>query len=300
VDSLVANRKIRIIPRLDVKGPNLVKGVHLEGLRVLGKPEDFASEYYKDGADEIIFMDSVASLYGRNNLHEIVKNVADKLFIPMTVGGGIRSIKDVNSLLRSGADKVAINTALFQDVEIVSRVSDHFGSQCMVVSIDVVKNDNGEYECMADNGRERTGQELFGWIERVVELGAGELIITSIDTEGTGDGYDTALIKGVSERFEIPVIACGGAGNKEHVLEVLQNGFADAVAISSILHYEIASKLVKDDEFLTEGNDNFINNFRAINKKSTRNGITSTTISDLKIFLDANDIFLRMQKNIKL
>ena len=296
---MTESRKIRIIPRLDIKGENLVKGIHLEGLRVLGRPEKFAFEYYKDGADEIVLMDCVASLYGRNNLHEIVKIVADKIFIPMTVGGGIRSIKDANDLLRSGADKVAINTALFQDNNIVSRVSDHFGSQCMVVSIDVVKNNNGEYECMAENGRERTGQELFSWIEKVIKLGAGELMITSIDMEGTGGGYDIPLIKEVSKRFEIPMIACGGAGKNNHVLDVLKNSCVDAVAMSSILHYEIASNLAKEGELLTEGNDNFIKNFRMVNKKSTRNRIISTTISDLKFFLNENDIPLRMLNNIK-
>jgi imidazole glycerol-phosphate synthase subunit HisF len=297
MDRLVVNKKIRLIPRLDVKGSNLVKGVHLEGLRVLGRPEEFAAEYYKDKADEIIFMDSVASLYGRNNLHEIVKNVADKLFIPMTVGGGIRSIDDVDQLLRSGADKVAINTALFQDIEIVSRVSDYFGSQCMVVSIDVVRKSDGEYECVTDNGRERTGVEVFSWIERVVKLGAGELMVTSVDFEGAGKGYDVNLIKRISERFEIPVIACGGAGNKEHVLDVLRNGSADAAAMSSILHYDIANKLAKDGEFLPEGNNDFLKKSKTMGVKSIRNGIESISIFELKEYLHSKGVFLRMQKN---
>ena len=250
-------KKVRIIPRLDVKGENLVKGVHLEGLRVLGDPALFAAEYYNSGADEIIFMDSVASLYGRNNLRHIVELVAQEIFIPMTVGGGVRTLDDVTKLLRSGADKVAINTTLFKNPDLITQVSDHYGSQCVVVSVDVVKS-NGIYECLTDNGRERTGVELLNWIEKVIKLGAGEILLTSVDREGTGMGYDLELTNIVTARFDIPVITCGGSGNIEHVLDACKKGGADAVAISSMFHYHAVNKIMKHDQ-LSNGNRDFIN-----------------------------------------
>jgi imidazole glycerol-phosphate synthase subunit HisF len=289
------SNKIRIIPRLDIKGQNLVKGVHLEGLRVLGNPAQFASKYYADGADEIIFMDSVASLYGRNNLHHIVKSVAEEIYIPMTVGGGIRSLKDIENLLMSGADKVAINTALFRNPNLVTQVSKHFGAQCMVVSVDFVKEKNGKYMCLTDNGRERTGVELFEWVKQVVDLGAGELLLTSVDKEGTGDGYDVALTKSVSIQFNIPVITCGGAGSKEHILEVASNGSADAIAVSSVLHYDTVNKIL-NRKISDTGNKDFLN--RTINEIK-RKGIDSCSIHQLKNFLQSNNISIRMQKNLE-
>ena len=294
-ESLIESRnKIRIIPRLDIKGENLVKGVHLEGLRVLGNPGQFASKYYAGGADEIIFMDSVASLYGRNNLHHIVKSVAKEIYIPMTVGGGIRSLKDIENLLMSGADKVAINTALFKNPDLVSQVSKHFGAQCMVVSIDVVKENNGKYMCLTDNGRERSGFELFEWVKKVVDLGAGELLLTSVDREGTGRGYDVDLTKNVSSAVNIPVITCGGGGSKEHILEVASSGNADAIAVSSMFHYDTVNKILNHKASDT-GNKDFLN--RTINE-IMRKGIDSCSIHHLKTFLYSNNILIRMQKNL--
>jgi len=292
-----AQKKVRIIPRLDVKGVNLVKGVHLEGLRVLGNPAQFAAEYYKDGADEIIFMDSVASLYGRNNLHHIVKSVAQEIFIPMTVGGGVRSLGDVTKLLRNGADKVAINTALFKKPEIITQVADHFGSQCMVVSIDVIE-ESGKYECLTDNGRERTGIELFAWIEKIIKFGAGEILLTSVDREGTGRGFDIELTKAVSTRFNIPVITCGGAGNREHILDACVKGNADAVAISSMLHYHTVNA-IEQHNLSSEGNKTFINGDVNNNDKVVRNGISGDSVSLIKEYLNKNDIHLRTQKNVR-
>jgi len=176
-------RSFRIIPRLDIKGPNLVKGIHLEGLRVLGKPEDFAFQYYLDGADELLYMDVVASLYGRNNLLEIVRATAEKIFIPLTVGGGIRSIEDIRNLLRAGADKVAINTAAINNPDLIKEAAKTFGSQCIVVSIEAKKKEGGAYEAYTDNGREMTGVEVLSWAKRAVDLGAGEILVTSIDID---------------------------------------------------------------------------------------------------------------------
>lgn len=290
------NKKVRIIPRLDVKGVNLVKGVHLEGLRVLGNPAQFASKYYSDGADEIIFMDSVASLYGRNNLHKIVESVAAEIFIPMTVGGGIRSLDDVTKLLRSGADKVAINTALFKNPDLITQVSEYYGAQCMVVSIDVVQ-ENGKYECLTDNGRERTGVELFNWIEKVITLGAGEILLTSVDKEGTGKGFDVDLTHAVTTEFKIPIITCGGAGSGEDVLKVCLEGKADAVSLSSLIHYDAVNKITNHD-VSSEGNKSFLNSSEIMDGDIHRKGVSSISIESLKSYLYKNNVSLRKVVNV--
>jgi cyclase len=287
------HKSIRIIPRIDVKGENVVKGVHLEGLRVVGCPSIFSSIYYQEFADEIIFMDTVASLYGRNNLHEIVANAASKIFIPMTVGGGVRSIEDVRMLLEHGADKVAINTALFSNPDLIKNVADNFGSSCMVVSIDVIKSDAGDYECLTENGRENTGVELFEWLEKVIHYGAGEILLTSVDNEGTGLGFDIKLVEKVSNFCPIPVIACGGAGKKEHVLDVINKTDTDAVALSSILHYDLANRGL--DVESKEGNKGFLKNIKGNNIKEIRKGISSTTVIKLKNYLSENSINLRIK-----
>ena len=288
------DKKIRIIPRLDIKGENVVKGVHLEGLRVLGSPSEFASRYYESGADEIIFMDSVASLYGRNNLHQIVSSVAEKIFIPMTVGGGVRSLDDVNILLRSGADKISINTALFSNPNLVYQVSDHFGSQCMVVSIDVVKKDTGKYECLTDNGREKTGVELFEWLEQVVDLGAGEILLTSVDREGTGKGCDVDLINSISTRCPLPLIVCGGIGSKEDVLSIAKKGNVDAISASSIFHYKLAKDFYGVHSTKV-GNKDFLIQLQKSNKQ-IRKGINPVSIHELKRYLCKNKINLSIRQ----
>lgn len=228
---------IRVIPKLDIKGDNLVKGIHLEGLRVLGKPQDFARYYYEQGADELIYMDVVASLYGRNSLLDIIKKTAQEIFIPLTVGGGLRTIEDIHTVLRAGADKVSLNTVAIRNPDIISRAAKMFGSSTILVSIEAIKQPSGEYFAFTDNGREQTGIEVVRWAKRVEELGAGEIMITSVDREGTGNGYDLELTKSVAEAVSIPVIACGGAGVKEHAREVITQGKADAVSMASILHY---------------------------------------------------------------
>ena len=228
---------IRLIPRLDIKGPNLVKGIHLEGLRVMGDPQEFAVGYYEDGADELIYMDIVASLYGRNNLTDIVKRTVQNVFIPLTVGGGIRSPDDVKNILRSGADKVAINTAAINNPDLISQVSQRFGSQCMVLSVEAKQQAPGKWEAYTDNGRERTGKDVLEWVRQGVELGAGEILLTSIDREGTRKGFDIELVKAVSEAVPVPVIASGGMGETQDMVDVVQNGKADAVAMADVLHY---------------------------------------------------------------
>lgn len=227
---------VRLIARLDIKGPNLIKGVHLEGLRVIGDPQEYARRYYEQGADELVYIDIVASLYGRSKLTEIVRRAAHDVFVPMTVGGGIRSVDDVGDLLRAGADKVAINTAAVRRPELVTEVSRRYGSQAMVLSIEAKEQAPGKWEVYTDCGRERSGVDAIEWARRGVELGAGEILVTSIDREGTRKGFDLALTKAVSSAVTVPVIASGGYGEPQHLMSVVSAG-ADAVAIADALHY---------------------------------------------------------------
>lgn len=227
----------RVIARLDVKGPNLVKGIHLEGLRVIGDPQEHARRYYADGADEILYVDIVASLYGRNNILEVVRRTAEAVFVPMTVAGGLRSVDDVRDALRSGADKVAINTAAVARPALIREISEAFGRQCMVLSIQAKALGPGRWEAYTDNCRERTGLDAVEWARRAVALGAGELLVTSVDREGTQRGMDLELIRRITAAVEVPVIACGGVGTPEHAVQALREGGADAVAVASVLHY---------------------------------------------------------------
>jgi len=240
---------VRVIPRLDIKGPNLVKGVHLEGLRVLGKPGWFARYYYEEGADELLFVDVVASLYDRNSLTDIIEETAREAFIPLGVAGGIRSIGDITTVLRAGADKVAINTAAVRRPEFVREAANRFGSSTIVVSIEAIRHPDGSYEAYTDNGREKTGLDAFEWAERVTELGAGELLVTAIHTEGTGQGYDLELTSRIAASVPIPVIASGGAGTVEHVSEVVTGGLADAVCVASLIHYNMVRNRPIEGEF---------------------------------------------------
>lgn len=231
---------VRIIARLDIKGPNLIKGIHLEGLRVIGDPQERARRYYEQGADELVYMDIVASLYGRNNLHDIVRRAAHDIFVPLTVGGGLRSVTDVHDVLRAGADKVAINTAATQRPELITEVARKFGSQCMVLSIEA-KRQGSHWEVYTDSGRERTGLDVVAWARRGVELGAGEILLTSVDQEGTRKGFDNELIRAVSQAVVVPVIASGGMGSVDHLAAAVTTGCADAIAIADILHYDRAT-----------------------------------------------------------
>lgn len=217
----------------------MIKGVHLEGLRIVGRPGLLARRYYADGADEIIFMDSVASLYGRNNILGVLEEAAREVFVPMTVGGGIRSIDDIVAALRSGADKVAINTAATQRPALVEEAAKALGTQCIVVSIEAKQRGPGRWEALTDNGRQRTGLDVCEWVQRVEQLGAGEILLTSVDKEGTRSGFDHALFKAVRSRVRIPVIGSGGAGAAEHVADAIVSDDLDAVACASLFHYDL-------------------------------------------------------------
>lgn len=244
-------KRIRLIARLDIKGSYLIKGIQLEGLRKIGDPNEFAKAYYDAGIDEIIYMDVVASLYQRESLLNIVRNTTENVFIPMTVGGGIRSIEDVSSVMRAGADKVAINTAAIQNPKLITDISKKFGSQCMVLSVEAKKTGEQTWEAYCDNGRERTGLDVLEWVKLGYKLGAGEILLTSVDREGTTKGFDCELVRRVTDSVSIPVIASGGMGSINHLEQVVNNGHADAVAFAHVLHYnkltvqEIRSKALQ-------------------------------------------------------
>jgi len=230
-------RNIRLIARLDVKAPNLVKGIQMEGLRKFGDPYKFAKRYYEEGIDEILYVDIVASLYERNSLLDLIEQTTQDIFVPITVGGGLRSIDDVAAALRAGADKVAINTAAIKNPPLISEVSQRFGSQCMVLSIQAKRKEIGGWEAYYDCGREHSGLDVVEWAVRGEELGAGEILLTSVDREGTAKGMDLKLIKAVSDAVSIPVIACGGMGQLEHFSEAVNEGGVDAIAMAHVLHY---------------------------------------------------------------
>lgn len=257
---------IRIIPKLDIKGPNLVKGVNFEGLRVLGKPEHFARHYYENGADELIYMDAVASLYGRNSLLDIVERTSREIFIPLTVGGGLRTVDDIRKVLRAGADKVSLNTAVMKNPDLIQQASRAFGSSTILVSIEAFRHPDGRYEAYTDYGRESSRVDAIEWAVRAAELGAGELMVTSINQEGTGKGFDLELTRRIAQAVGIPVIAAGGAGTVQHVMEVILQGCADAVSLASVLHYDFIHNVSYSDEaFRTEGNVEFLQGRRGVN-----------------------------------
>jgi len=231
-------KNLRIIPRLDIKGQNVVKGINLEGLRVVGRPDVFAKKYYEQGADELLYIDIVASLYERNSLLDIVEKTATSgVFIPITVGGGLRTVEDIRKILRAGADKAAINTAAIKSPKIISEAVGVFGAQCIVGSIQA-KYKAGQWEAYIDNGREATGIDAIEWAKELVRLGVGELLVTSVDNEGTEKGYDTDLINKIMAQVSVPVIACGGAGSEDDVLDCFNKTHCSAVSMASILHYD--------------------------------------------------------------
>jgi cyclase len=273
---------IRIIPRLDIKGSNLVKGIHLEGLRVLGKPEHYARHYFEQGADELMYQDVVASLYGRNSLLDIVARTADEISIPLTVGGGIRNLDDIRSLLRAGADKVAINTAAVARPEFIREAAHAFGSSTIVISIEAIRENNGTYLAYTDNGREQTNLNALDWAQQAESLGAGEIIVTSVDREGTGLGYDLDLIRGVSSRISVPLVAHGGAGKASDALAAVAAG-SDALCLASILHYKTAEALAKGNLVQeNEGNLEFLLHGKSFGKvgRATLNEIRQTLLDN--------------------
>ena len=238
----------RIIPCLDVHNGRVVKGVNFVDLKDAGDPVEIAAAYDAAGADELVFLDITASSDARNIKAELVRKVAERVFIPFTVGGGIRTVEDFKDILREGADKVAVNTAAIMNPELISRAADKFGSQCVVVAIDAKKRPDGSgWNIFKNGGRVDMGIDALAWAEKAFHLGAGELLVTSMDKDGTKDGYDLALTKEISNLVGIPVIASGGAGTLAHFKEALTEGKADAALAASLFHYkELEIREVKE------------------------------------------------------
>jgi cyclase len=283
-------KNIRIISRLDIKGPNVVKGVHLEGLRVLGNPNDFAKYYYEDSVDELLYMDVVASLYERNSLSDIVRKTAEGIFVPLTVGGGLRCLDDINKVLRAGADKISLNTAAIRNPSLIKQASEKFGSSTIMIAIEAIQQEGGQYMAFVDNGREFTGKSVVEWAQEVEFMGAGEILLTSVDKDGTGLGFDIDLIKSVTEVVAIPVIAHGGAGKMEDVKELIEQTNIDAVALASVLHYDALRNFDHSDTLLSgEGNRDFLKSGNNFSK------IKPFTISKLKSYLKSNNLNVRYE-----
>lgn len=278
---------IRLIPRLDIKGANLVKGIHLEGLRVLGKPEEFAKMYYKEGADELYFQDVVASLYQRNSLLDIVSKVAKDIFIPLTVGGGIRTINDIEKVLRAGADKISINTAAIERPEFINESVYKYGSSTISVSVEVIKQSDGTYLAYTDNGREYTGVDAVKWAQEIQNRGAGEIIVTSIDNEGTGLGFDIPLLQKMRNVLNIPLVAHGGPGEIAHIIELFQKSRMDAICIASLLHYNYLDRVSMESDYVfNEGNTDYL-----VNRKNNKQ--TTLDISSIKSVMALNELSIR-------
>ncbi len=228
----------RIIPCLDVKDGRVVKGVKFLNLRDAGDPVEVAQFYDNEAADEIVFLDITASFEKRDIMLDAVKRTAETVFMPLTVGGGIRNLEDIRQLLKAGADKVSINTAAVKDVELVEKASEKFGSQCIVVAIDAKRSGKDKWEVYIHGGRTSTGIDAIKWGKIVEKMGAGEILLTSMDKDGTKDGYDIDLTRRFSESLNIPIIASGGAGNLDHIYEAFARGKADAALAASIFHYK--------------------------------------------------------------
>lgn len=228
----------RIIPCLDVNEGRVVKGTNFVNLRDAGDPVELAAMYDKSGADELVFLDITASVEGRKTMIEMVKRTAEQVFIPFTVGGGIKSLDDIRNILTAGADKVSLNTSAVENPQLIKEAAERFGNQCIVVAVDARKREDGAgWEVYTHGGRKGTGLDVIEWVKKVESLGAGEILLTSMDRDGTKDGYDIPVTKAVAQAVNIPVIASGGVGNLEHLQEGLVEGMADAALAASIFHY---------------------------------------------------------------
>lgn len=237
---------IRLIACLDVTNGRVVKGTNFANLKDAGDPVEVARQYYLDGADEIVFLDINATHEGRNTIIDLVKKIAERVFIPLTVGGGIRTVEDIRNLLNAGADKISLNSSAVKDPEIIKKASDKFGIQCIVIAVDAKKVEKNRWNVFINGGRIDTGIDAVIWSRKVAELGAGEILLTSMDKDGTKDGYDLELLRAVSSSVEIPVIASGGAGKIEHFSKACESG-ASAILVASLFHYrELTIKEVKN------------------------------------------------------
>jgi len=229
--------KVRVIAKLEIKSANVIKGIRMEGLRKVGKPEDLVFKYFNEGIDEIVLIDTVASLYGRNYMIDLVSSTSQEIFIPMTVGGGIRTVDDMEKLLTAGADKVCINTAAVNDPNLINKSSKIFGSSCIIVEIQAKKRNHKNWEVFIENGRERTHLDVKDWCKQVEQLGAGEILLTSVDNDGTGLGFDNHLINEVCSKTNIPIIASGGCSNINHISNLATKLPVNGICMASSFHF---------------------------------------------------------------
>tara|TARA_Y100000996_G_C22524151_1_gene643705 strand:+ start:832 stop:1674 length:843 start_codon:yes stop_codon:yes gene_type:complete len=279
------NKKfIRIIPKLDIKNGLLIKGINLEGLRVLGDPYDFAKFYYDCGADEICYVDNVATLYGTNDLKKFISRTAKDLFVPMTVGGGIRSVEDIRQILSYGADKVCLNSQLIKTPNLILKAKKIFGSSTLCAIVETIKIDNN-YFISCSNGRDLVRKDPLSWAQNLEDLGIGEIFLTSVNKEGLKNGFDINIVEKISDKLKIPVIAHGGAGNFNHVKKIIKDTNIDGVAISSLFHYEAAPYFIKNLKKI--GNTHYLQTLKKKRKKIN-------LIKDLKKFLRKNQINVRL------
>jgi cyclase len=277
---------IRIIPKLDIKNGLLIKGINLEGLRIIGNPYEFANFYYECGADEIAYVDNVATLYGTNNLQKFIKNTAKNIFIPLSVGGGIRSIKDIEEILKNGADKICINSAAIDDPKFITEASKRFGSANISSIIEVIKIKKN-YFISKSNGRDLIKMNPVDWAKKVEEMGSGEIFLTSVNKEGLKSGFDIEIIKKISENVSIPVIAHGGAGNFMDIYNVIKSTSISGVSISGLFHYAFvrhSKSIIKR----SIGNYEFLNSITKYKKKP------ENLILKLKKFLSKKKINVRI------
>ena len=274
---------IRIIPKLDIKNGLLIKGINLEGLRILGDPYSFANYYYKNGADEIYYVDNVASLYGTNNLNKFVSTTAKNLFVPLSVGGGIRSIKEIENFLKSGADKICINSAAIENIKFIKEASRIFGSSTITCIVEALKYEN-KYFITKENGRDVIMINPVDWSKKLEDAGAGEIFLTSVNREGLKKGFDIFINKKVSESVKIPVIAHGGAGSETDVYEVIKKTNVSGVSIAGLFHYDVCSLFSFKNPKI--GNNEFLTNQK---KKKSKN-----IISKLKNYLHKRGVLVRL------
>ena len=280
------NNPIRIIPFLDIKNGLLIKGINLEGLRVLGKAKDFSNFYYKNGADEICYIDNVATLYGTNNLSKFITDTAKDVFIPLSIGGGIRTIDDMKKIFSSGADKICINSSIIEKPSLLKEAAKIFGSANIVIMIQAIKIDNKYYVSKA-NGRDIVNINPVKWAKEVEQLGAGEIILTSVNNEGLKKGFDINISKKVSNIVKIPVIAHGGAGSYKDIFDVISQTKISGVGLASILHYDALHYFSKLNPKV--GNITFLRNVTKSKKKIN-------VIEEVKKYLKQKNINVRYEK----
>lgn len=288
------NTPMRLIARLDVKGPNLVKGINFEGLRVLGNPIYFAKKYYEEGIDEIFLYDTVASLYGRNSLDQLIMDISKNIFVPLTVSGGIRSLADIKRVLDAGADKVCLNTAAIINPGLIDIAVAKYGSSTILVAIDYIVDSDGLPKCLIENGREITNLNLFDWALEVERRGVGELVVTSIRHEGLMTGLDIKILKKLVSIVNVPLTVHGGVGSTEHVLDLISHLKVSGLSMASLLHYNYLSS---SQEAMaidgTEGNNSFVLNKSNLSKLFDLGALEFTNIKEIKSKLIINGAFVR-------